>query len=338
MIFFLYGQDSFRSRQKLNELKDKFTREVDPSGNSLNVVDGETAAIGKINDAAGAGTLFARKRMIVIENIFSNKNQNIFEQVLEVFKSNKSDDNIVVFRDDSVKLKKTKAKEEAVKIDSSGREKKLAGGALKLFNFLAKQKFAQQFSRLSNAEAARWVKKEIENRGGKISPQAAQILNGLAGGDLWQADNEIGKLLSYKRPGEIIEPADIELLAKGGFDENIFALTDAISNKNAIMAVKLLEEQREAGLADIYVLAMITRQIKILLQIRQALDSGDGPRKIMSGLKLHPFVAQKGMGQARRFALPALKHILNELVDIDYAMKSGRAGAGTGLSLLIAKL
>lgn len=338
MILFLYGQDSFRSRQKLNELKEKFLREVDPSSNSLNVVDGETAAIGKISEAAGAGTLFAKKRMIVIENIFSNKNQSILEQVFEYFKNKKSDDNIIVFRDDSIKFKKGKIKEEALKLDSAGRERKLAGGALKLFNFLVKQKFAQQFSILSNTEAALWIKKEVEIRSGKISHQAAQLLSSFAGGDLWQADNEIGKLLNYKKAGEIIEPADIELLAKGKFDENIFALTDAISNKNAGLAVKLLEEQREAGLADAYVLAMIIRQIKILLQIRQALNSGDGPRKIMSSLKLHPFVAQKGMGQARRFVLSSLKNLLNELVKIDYNMKSGRADVKTELSLMIARI
>lgn len=338
MIFFLYGQDSFRSRRKLNELKEKFLREVDPSGDSLNIVDGETATIGKISEAAGAGTLFAKKRMIVIENIFSNKNQSILEQVFEHFKNKKSDGNIIIFRDDSIKLKKGKTKEEALKLDSAGRERKLAGGALKLFNFLIKQKFAQQFSILSNTEAALWIKKEVDARGGKISHQAAQLLSSFAGGDLWQADNEIGKLLNYKTAGGIIEPADIELLAKGKFDENIFALTDAISNKNAGLAVKLLEEQREAGLADSYLLAMIIRQIKILLQIRQALDSGDGPRKIMSGLKLHPFVAQKGMGQARRFSLPVLKNIFSALVEADYKMKSGRADVKTGLSLIIAKI
>lgn len=338
MILFLYGQDSFRSRRKLNEVKEKFLREVDPSGNSLNMVDGETATIGKINESAGAGTLFARKRMVVIENLFSNKSQNIFEAVYEYFKNKKSDDNIVIFWDNLVKLKKGKVKEEAIKLDSSGREKKLSGGALKLFNFLAKQKFAQQFSSLSNTEASLWIKKEVEARDGKISSQAAQLLSAFAGGDLWQADNEIGKLLNYIKTGEIIEPADIELLAKGKFDENIFALTDAISNKNAAAAVKLLEEQKEAGLADSYLLAMIIRQIKILLQIRQALDSGDSPRKIMSALKLHPFVAQKGMGQARRFTLPALKNILNELVKIDFNMKSGRADAKTGLSLMIARM
>lgn len=342
MIIFLFGEDSFRSRQKLNELKDKFLREVDPKGNSLTALDGETSSMEKINEAASSGTLLAKKRMVIVENLFFNKSLSIYGQLLEYLIKGTSDDNIIIFWDRAVKLKKAKNKLEPVKLDSAGKEKKLAGDMLKLFNFLAKQKFAQQFSAFSNTEAAAWTKKEVEARGGKISGQAAQMLAGYAGSDLWQINNDINKLISYKEAGKtgasLIEAADVELFVKGSFDENIFALTDAISNKSIGLAEKLLQEQIEAGMADAYLLAMIVRQIKILMQIRQALDSGHSPRKIMSILKLHPFVAQKGVNQARRFSLASLKSILNELVKIDYQMKTGQADAKTMLNLLIAKM
>lgn len=348
MIIFLYGDDSFRSRQKLNELKEKFLREVDPSGNSLTALDGEAAPMEKINEAIGSGTLLAKKRMVIIENIFSGKNQAVFGQILNYLKNKKTTDNIIIFWDSAVKAKKSKNREEALKIDSEGREKKLPADPLKLFEFLAKQKYAQQFNALSNTEAAGWAKKEVEARGGKITARAAQTLISLTGGDLWQASNEINKLLNYKlgrepklaRGGEpaIIEAEDVELLTRGNFDENIFALTDAVSGKNKALAAKLLEEQIEAGLTDSHLIVMIIRQFRILLQIRQALDSGHTSRKMISQLKLHPFIVQKGINQVRNFSLPALKNILNELVKIDYRMKTGQADAKTMLNLLIAKM
>ncbi|MCG2700566.1 hypothetical protein L6267_00165, partial [Candidatus Parcubacteria bacterium] len=137
MIIFIYGEDSFRSRRKLKELKDKFLAKVDPTGASLDIIDGEKASLANIGDAAGAGTLLAKKRMVVIENLFSNKAQSVFDQVLNYFEKRESD-NIIVFWDFVVKIKKIRSKEQAVKIDSSGSEKPLPAYSKKLFNFLAK--------------------------------------------------------------------------------------------------------------------------------------------------------------------------------------------------------
>lgn len=348
MIIFLYGRDTFRSRQKLKELKDRFIREVDPSGGSLETVSGAEAGLEEINSRVSPGSLLSKKRMIVIEDIFLNKTQTVFEEILDFFKKRKSDDNIIIFWDSAVGVKVSGRKKEITKIDSSGREHPLPAKQLKLFNFLVGRKYAQEFKSLSNLETADWIKKEIKKRGGEITNQAAQTIVSLLGNDLWQIDNEINKLVNYKlglepkmvkggRAAEI-QAEEVERLVRGRFDENIFALTDAISNKNKALAVKLLEEQYEAGLTDVYLMAMIVRQFRILLQIRQALDAGATSRKIISSLKLHPFVAQKGINQVRNFSLPVLKNILSQLVKIDYNMKTGRADMKTMLNLLFVKI
>lgn len=335
MIIFLYGEDTFRSRQKLKEMKEKFLREVDPSGNSLVVVDGETANMEKINEAVAPSSLFARKRMIIIENLFANKGQTIFDQALLYFKEKTdkkevADDNIIVFWDPIAggeKLTKTKGD---------------------LFKLLKKQKFAAEFKLLSNTEVIVWAKKEIEKRGVKVSREAVTTMASLLGSDLWLINSEIEKLINYKSSqkfelggdgeGVVIENNDVLHQVRGQFDENIFALTDAISAKNKALAMKLFEEQLEAGLTDAYLLNMITRQFKVLLQIRQALDSGLTQRKIINLLKLHPFVVQKGINQSRNFSLDPLKNIFKRLIEIDYLMKTGQGDAKTLLSLLIAKI
>ena len=86
MIIFLYGEDTFRSRQKLKELKDKFTREADTSGGSIVNLAGESLSVEALSEAVGARSLFARKRMIIIENVFNNKSDKILEKVFDYFK------------------------------------------------------------------------------------------------------------------------------------------------------------------------------------------------------------------------------------------------------------
>jgi DNA polymerase-3 subunit delta len=346
MIIFLYGEDSFRSRQKLKELKEKFVREVDSSGANLSVIDGVKTTLREINENVSPVSLLSRKRMVVIENIFQNKTLTIFEELEKFLENKKDQDLIIIFFDSNIKTGKKGGKEVIMSISSAGEEKPLLVKPLKLFKFLAKEKFAQEFKKLSNTEAGAWAKREIELRGGKISGQALNLLVSLANADLWQINNEIDKLVAYKRAQTLeADKANVEISANdvvdlvyGSFQENIFAMTDAISVKNKALALKLLEEQLTSGENESYLLTMIVRQIRILLQIKSELESGNAERKIATDLKLHPFVAQKGIAQARNFSFAQLKNIFNKLVEIDYRMKTGQGDIKVMLGLLIREI
>ena len=344
MIIFLYGQDNFRSRLKLNELKDKYLREIDKLGSGLEIINGAKASFSEITAAISPSSLLSKKRLIIIEDIFINKDKTIFENLHEYLKNKKQEDNIIIFWESNIKTKKIKNTLAPMLLDSSGKEKPLLKKQAELFKFLASQKYSYSFDLLSNTEAANWVKRQTVLRGGKISAKAAEMLVGLVGNDGWQINNELDKLISYKLAGKLtqdgvdIEIEDVKKLVRGNFSENIFALTDALSVKNKVLAVKLLDEQIEAGLSDGYLLNMFVRQFRILLQIKQALESGSSQRQIAGQLKLHPFVAQKGVEQARNFTLPVLKNILSRLAKIDYEVKSGGANYLTSLNMLIASL
>lgn len=323
MIFFIYGENTYLSRQKLKELKTKFIREVDPTGENLSILDGASLDLAEVNRAVGAQSLFVRKRMVVIENIFANKNKAFFEELTAYLQKQKeTNDNIIIFWD-----------------DISGEKQKNN----KLFSFLHSQKFVQNFIPLSNTEAIAWTKKEIEKRGAKITQQVALRLSSLFAGDLWQLSNEIDKLISYKKSLNDeavveIEIADIELMSRGVSDENIFAMTDAISNKNKSLALELFEKELEAGVAEHLLIHMIARQFKILMQVRQALDAGHSSRKIISDLKLHPFVVQKTSAQVRNFDLEALKSIYLQLAEIDYRFKTGQGDLLGMISLFMVRI
>jgi len=344
MIIFFYGQDSYSSRLKLNELKDKYLREVDKLGSGLNVIAGAKATFGEIAAAISPSSLLSKKRLIIIEDIFASKDAAIFEPLPEYLKNKQPDDNIVIFWESNLIIKKFKGKPAAMLLDSSGKDKPLNKKQSELYKFLSGQKYAFSFNLLSNTQLANWVRKQAAARGGKISAKAADTLVGLVGSDGWQISNELDKLLNYKAAGKLtageveIDIQDVQNLVQGNFSENIFALTDALSLKNKALAARLLGERIEAGLPGSYLLNMFTRQFRILLQIKQALESGSSQRQLAGQLKLHPFVAQKGVEQAHHFTLPVLKNILSRLVEIDFKVKSGRGDYLTGLNMLIARL
>ena len=69
MIIFLYGEDYFRSNQKIFEIRKKFLS-TDKSGSGLSVFDyeEEKEVFKKIQNALNISNLLATKRLIIVKN------------------------------------------------------------------------------------------------------------------------------------------------------------------------------------------------------------------------------------------------------------------------------
>lgn len=305
MIIFLYGPDTFRSKEKLRMFKEKFIREVDKSGLNLVEVEAEKMAINDLNKAMATQSFLAKKRMVVVRDIFKQR-KALQVELLELLKVGKfrdgKDDNILIFWDEEP-------------------DKRSA-----LFKYLDGSKFKEEFFLLKNNELTSWVIKRVEKKGGKISKRNAEVLASKSDGNLWALSGEIDKLLAISRGREISE-ADLEESSLVKIEDNIFNLTDAIGNKNSKLALKLLHDNLQAGANEIYLLAMIVRQFRILIQVRAALDEGQGDyRSMASELGLHPFVVQKAIAQASKYSIEQLKRIYKKLLEIDIKIKRGEDG------------
>lgn len=304
MIIFLYGPDTFRSKEKLKMFKEKFIREVDKSGLNLMSLDGEKININDLNKAIATQSFLAKKRMVVIRNILAQR-KALQTEVLELLKAGKyrdgQDDNILVFWDEEP-------------------DKRTA-----LFKYLDGSKFKEEFEILKGSELTRWIVARIEQGQGKISRLNADILASKSDGNLWALAGEIDKLLAVSR-GREIGKEDLEQSTLVKVEDNIFNLTDAIGNKNTQLALKLLRQSLEAGVNEIYLLTMVVRQFRILIQVKAAIEEGKGGRTLAGDLGLHPFVVQKAQGQAMKYTLEQLKAIYRKLLEIDVKMKTGGDG------------
>jgi len=322
MIIFFYGPESFLKKRKLQELKDRFIKEIDVESNSLEVLDGQTIDLKTLNEKINTGSLFATKRMIIINQIFKNKKSKIFSELATyLVKIANEDDKIIVFVDDELNTKKTP----------------LTTEQKKLFNFLIKQKFIQEFKPLTNAGLMNFIKKEANSYHKEISPSAALELIKKTGSDLWLISQSIKKA-ALSQEEKIISLETINATATEIFNEDIFSLTDAISAKNKKLALKILEEQYAAGLEDEGIIAMLIRQFKILILIMEANKNGIRPDKIASELKIHPFVTKKGLMQIKNFRLEQLKQSLNDLISLDFANKTGATNIKLELTLFLTSL
>ncbi len=314
MILFLYGEDNYRLKQKLKEIKQKYLDQsaTDANFSVLNYEDNNDFS--KIKSDIEAMPFLADKRMVVLENYLKSQSNKLQED-LKDYLDKIPETTIVIFMEEGTPDKrKALFKDLKKKADRSW-----------------------EFLTLRPYELEKWIRAEVSKQGGKIDNQTVQLLASYVGPDLWQMQNEIDKLVLYKGKDQITNP-DVELLVKAKLNTNIFNLIDALGFKDAKKATNLLEELFESGENEVYIMTMVIYQFRNILIVKDLLERGENRDKIGKKVRMHPFVLQKTLTQAKNFTIERLKEIYQKLADTDLAIKTGQMEPKIALDLLLVEL
>jgi len=181
-----------------------------------------------------------------------------------------------------------------------------------------------------------WIIKEAEKQGGIFHPRAAVELSRLVGNDLFQARQEIGKAIFYVGDNNQVGVDIVRLLCASTKEESVFALVDAVGQRNGKLALKLLREL-STDMPTHYIFSMLVRQFRLLILAKEAIAEGGGEKGVMASCKLrHTFIAKKLISQARHFSIEALEDIYRTLDHMDEDSKVGRVTLDAALDGLIA--
>lgn len=211
----------------------------------------------------------------------------------------------------------------------------------KQLNKLAKQKkptvYLKEFALPDQQQLPKWIQTRAQRHGGRMDRHTAAQLATFVGHDIRLLDQEIRKLVTYagERPVTI---DDVRVLVPYIQEASIWDMVDAIGAKNGRKALTTAQHilQDDASKA-IYMHVMITRQVRMLLQVTELLDLGQKPKEIQKTLRLNPYVLKKVMQQTRNFSVQRLEQAYELLLEADVKMKSGEDQTMT-LNLLIVEL
>jgi len=118
----------------------------------------------------------------------------------------------------------------------------------------------------------------------------------------------------------------------------IFDAVDALGQRDGTRAAHLIHNLLNHDNDPLYLFAMIIRQIRLLIQIKElALDHMD-VQAIAKTIDLHPFPTGKLHAQARNFSMEQLERIHHHLLEFDVQIKTGQIDTIVALDLLIAGL
>jgi len=321
MIIFLYGDDQFRSSQKMQEIKEKFLA-ASPAGAGLSVFDYENGSLkSRPLDILGMPNLLSPKRLVIIKNLILAGEETERDDILDYLKKNDSLDSdtdiVVVFFENNLP-KKTNT----------------------LFKFLDKNSKAQNFEKLSGLKLNQWVLKRFKELDPSIgiTNSALEKLIAFSGNDTQTLNSEIQKLVNFSG-GKLVEETDIEEMVNSNVNISIFSMVDALGNNNKKEVTKLLHEHLRRGEDPFYLFSMFIYQFRNLLKVADAKENQGAPEhEIAKITQLHPFVVKKSLAQIRHFSLARLTSSYRQLAELDTKIKTGKIDIRLALDKFLVEL
>jgi DNA polymerase III subunit delta len=304
-FYFMSGEDRLSMLQEIVRWKRSF---IEKYGNSdLEELDGEHASLEQIAGAIQAVPFLSPKRLVILSNFLSTHKAEEANALLPALEK-LSDETILLLAETKEPDKRT--------------------GIVKAITQIASQRL---FVKPKGATLTLWVKRRAESLGVKISSSTIDALIRWAGEDLFALQNELEKCALFASAQSTngaqdvpeITPSMIDELVADNVQKSIFTLTDQLSQKNHAGALDTLKKLQNQGEEAGYLFAMITRQFRLLLEIKALSEEGQNPSLIAKTMGVHPFVVQNTLRYSRSFSTQKLKPILEGLLVLDKRLKTG---------------
>lgn len=320
-LYVLYGSEKFRMNEFAAMLEDQLIAKEDRDFAVIPFDLSETPIQAVIEEAETVPFMVQRKLLLVRDAALftAGKENNKIEHKVEVlndYLQSPVDYSVIVFLVHNDKLDERKKIVKSVK----------SAGTVLAFNPLGAE------------ELLRWVEKGIRDRGCVMAPGAAEALIANAGTGLQGLTGEMDKLCLFAGQGGTVDTAAVESLVHRGTEQNVFALVEDIANLRLDKALNTLYELLKQREEPIKIAALISRQFRIILQVKDLSGLSYSQGQIASQLGLHPYAVKIAGEQARKFSSDRLRQILSRLADLDYEMKTGAVDKVLGLEMFMLRL
>ena len=308
-----WGEDDFSIAQRLRQLEEDYGGQSERIFN-VSRLDGRSISLEELKGNLYSLPLFASRRLVVLSQAighFQNPPQR--KQFLDLLAGIPESTALVLVE-----------------------PQKIAADhwLMKWFKENRGPEAVSHFGLRKGPEMERWIQDQVKQAEGKISPQAVATLSSLVGDDSRQAYQEIYKLLTYVNNARRIEAEDVEAISVSIAQANVFAMVDALGNRdgrNASALLYRLLEEREA----LSLFQMVVRQFRMILVARELMDNGGRINDLINLFHIPDFVSKKVWAQARQFSMNTIEQVFHSLLELDYQIKMGEIDDNLALETFV---
>lgn len=322
-LYLFYGQERYLIDQMVDKMIDKYVPDTYRDFN-LVIFDGEKASVDDIIDACETVPFFSELKVVMVKNctFFRAKKSNLNDagekRLLEYFNGPLESTKLFFISNQAVDKRK------------------------KICKNLQKQGRLIEFGKLEEGLFRRWMHKKIKSQGKDLeNATLSYLVNRMAYMDkhssknLLDVDNELRMICSSLLDRDMIETSDIDKFVKKPLDADIFMMVDAVGQKQAEKAIKIMHELVRRGEKELMIFSMVCRQFRLLKKIKMLVDEGYNQASIAKLIGAHPYAVKNIMKQIHRFNNKDLTKILVKCSDLDYKMKSTAIDSVLAMETLI---
>lgn len=307
-VYLLYGDESYLKKQ----YKDKLRNAMISPDDTMNFAyyEGKGINVKEIIDLAETLPFFAERRLIIMEDtgFFKNATPELADYLKEMPEST-----AMIFVESEV--------------DKRG----------KLYKAVQSKGRAIELGRQDESTLLRWIAGTVKREGKQISEATIRHFLMKVGTDMENIQKELEKLFCYTLEQNAITIEDVETICTTQITNQIFDMVNAVADKKQRKALDHYYDLIALKEPPMRILFLLARQFKLLLEVKVLDKQGFVRKDIASKTGLHPFVVGKYQEQAKSFSQKELRAILEESVDIEEAVKTGRLTDTLGVELFIMK-
>ncbi|MCX7570792.1 DNA polymerase III subunit delta [Tumebacillus sp. DT12] len=194
------------------------------------------------------------------------------------------------------------------------------------------------FQALKENECRDWVIGEVKRQKAAITGDGVNRLILSVGTNLRLLRSEIEKLALYAGEGGTITEEVVDDLATRTMEQNVFVFIDEVVRLRVDRAMRMMYDLLKNREEPIKLLFLITRQIRIMFQIKVQTGRGYTMQQVAQQIGVHPYAAKIAGEQGHSYTPKQLERLLFELADLDYKIKTGQIGDRAALEMFLLTL
>lgn len=307
-LYLLYGEEPYLKQQYKNNL----VNALNPDGDSMNFhrYEGKGIEIKALIDLCETMPFFADTRVILIEDsgFFKNKSEELADYLKEL-----PDYVRMIFAESEV--------------DKRNR----------MYKVIKDQGRIAEFTIQDEKTLMRWAVGILGKEGKRIRQNDMELLLSKTGTDMGNLRMELEKLITYTMGKDIITTADIEEICTTQTTNKIFDMVRAVTEKNQKRALDLYYDLLTLKEPPMRILFLLAKQFKQLFETKQMLNEGASQNEITSRLGVPSFAVRNLISCVRGYTSEELQQAVEDFVEAEEAVKTGRLDDLMSVELLIVK-
>lgn len=305
-IYLLYGEERYLKRQYKERLRKALCGDDDTM--NTHFYEGKDISIGEIIDLAETLPFLAERRVIFLTDsgLFKSGGEKMAEYL-----ASPNETTYFVFTESEIDKRS------------------------KLFKTVSSRGYATEFAIQDENTLKRWVAGVLAKDNKKISEGTVQLLLSKTGTDMDNIQSELEKLICYCMERDVVTSEDVEAICTTRISNHIFDMINAIADRQQKRALELYYDLLALKEPPMRILFLIARQCNMLLQTKELKARGYDNRTIGSKIGVPPFIAGKYLTQASRFKTSLLRNAVQQCVETETAVKSGKMNDRMSVEILI---